>query len=293
MLGLSVNIVGVDFSGAKADNVTWMAHGSLNDSLTGHELTLDGCRAVNRAELSSALEALPGGSVAALDFPFSVPLEFARFWQPQATSMPQLWQAALHMDLNQFIGLRDEFVDRYGEPKRLIDTLHPESYSCLHKVNPNMVPMTFRGMQMLARLWPAGCDVPPLPPQGAGKALLLEVMPGAVLRALKLPFKGYKNGTRKLDLRRQILDGLPGRIPLALPNLEDLRDDCMHSHDCLDAVVAAVAAALWATDPAMFRLPAPQDGPDGGQDNGSSLMTEGWLYAPVHIRDRYPGPHPG
>ena len=110
-------------------------------------------------------------------------------------------------------------------------------------------------------------------------------MPGAVLRALELPFKGYKNGTRKLDLRRQILDGLPGRIPLALPNLEDLRDDCMSSHDCLDAVVAAVAAALWATDPAMFRLLATQD----GRGDRSSLMTEGWLYAPVHIRDRYPG----
>ena len=284
-----MHIVGVDFSGAKADNVTWMAQATL----AGHELTLDGCRAVNRAGLCSALEALPGGSVAALDFPFSVPLEFARFWQPQATGMPQLWQAALDMDLGQFLGFRDEFVDRYGEPKRLIDTLHPESYSCLHKVNPNMVPMTFRGMQMLAHLWPAGCDVPPLPPQGAGKALLLEVMPGAVLRALKLPFKGYKNGTRRLDLRRQILEGLPGRIPLALPNLEDFRDDCMYSHDCLDAVVAAVAAALWVTDPAMFRLPTPQD----GQENGSSLMPypkiEGWLYAPVHIGDHYPDAMPG
>ncbi|MCI0785781.1 MAG: DUF429 domain-containing protein [Chloroflexi bacterium] len=284
-----MDIVGVDFSGSKADNVTWMASGSL----TGRELTLHGCRAVKRADLLSTLEALPGGSVAALDFPFSVPLEFARFWQPQARSMTQLWQAALDMDFDQFIGLRDEFVDRYGEPKRLIDTLHPESYSCLHKVNPNMVPMTFRGMQMLARLWPAGCDVPPLPPQGAGKALLLEVMPGAVLRALELPFKGYKNGTRTLELRRQILEGLPGRIPLELPNLEDLQDDCMASHDCLDAVVAAVAAALWSTDPAMFRLPAPQD----GRENCSSLMPnpmiEGWLYAPVHIGDRYPGFHPG
>jgi hypothetical protein len=47
-----------------------------------------------------------------------------------------------------------------------------------------MVSMTFRGMQLLARLWPTGCDVPPLPPQKAEGAVLLEVMPGAVLRAL-------------------------------------------------------------------------------------------------------------
>ena len=277
-----LEILGVDFSGAAPDNNTWVAQASFD----GRELVLDQCCPVSRAELADELVALPGGSVAALDFPFSVPVQFARYWRPEAVSMTQLWDAAAGMDLPQFIQLRDDFVARHGEPKRVIDLSHTEAYSCLHKVNPNMVPMTFRGMQMLARLWPTGCDVPPLPPQDAGKGVLLEVMPGAVLRALGLPFKGYKNGARKLELRQFILEELPRRCPVPVPNLEQFRDQCLASHDCLDAIVAALAAALGATDPSLFRLPS--DAGAGGSDPPSTttLRIEGWLYAPTRIGDR-------
>ncbi|GIT69326.1 MAG: hypothetical protein Ct9H300mP27_04300 [Chloroflexota bacterium] len=54
--------------------------------------------------------------------------------------------------LNDFLFFRDEFVKQHGEPKRFGDTLYPECYSCLHKANPNLVPMTFYGMQMLDQL---------------------------------------------------------------------------------------------------------------------------------------------
>ena len=134
---------------------------------------------------------------------------------------------------------------------------------------------------MLARLWPAGCDVPPLPPQKAGKAVLLEVMPGAVLRSLGLPYKGYKNGVRRLELRRTILDGLPQASRVELPNIQVFWDACMSSHDCLDAVVAALAAALWSIDPGSFRLPnVDGDGQDPLSLPESVLRLEGWLYAP-------------
>ena len=277
-----MQILGVDFSGAAPDNNTWLAQGTL----ANRELVLDQCRPVSRAELADELTALPGGSVAALDFPFSVPVQFARYWRPEAVSMTQLWDAAAGMELPQFIQLRDDFVARHGEPKRVIDLSHPEAYSCLHKVNPNMVPMTFRGMQMLARLWPAGCDVPPLPSQEAGKGVLLEVMPGAVLRALGLPFKGYKNGARKLELRQLILDELPGRAPVPVANLEEFRDLCFNSHDCLDAIVAALAAALWATDPSLFRLPSDADAGGSDPPSPTTLRIEGWLYAPTRTGDR-------
>ena len=135
---------------------------------------------------------------------------------------------------------------------------------------------------MLARLWPAGCDVPPLPPQNAGKAVLLEVMPGAVLRSLGLPFKGYKNGARKQLLRRTILDNLPQASQVGLPNLQEFWEACMSSHDCLDAVVAALAAALWSIDPDLFRLPnVDGDGQDPLSLPESVLRLEGWLYAPI------------
>ena len=182
--------------------------------------------------------------MAALDFPFSVPREFARFWQPEEApifetpvfeTMPDLWAAAAGMDWNDFSALRDAFVARYGELKRSCDP--PESYSCLHRVNPNMVPMTFRGMQMLHRLWTGNTanpmSVPPLPDRSrpdrsrpdrsrtdeVPDTVLLEVMPGAVLRRMGLPFKGYKNGARAPALRRQILEDLPQKATPVIVSL--------------------------------------------------------------------------
>ena len=172
-----VEILGVDFSGAALDNNTWVAAGTL----THAGLELRECFPSSRDQVAGMLLDLPAGSVAALDFPFSVPRPFAEYWTHGAIDMTQLWAAAAVMESVGFMKLRDDFVSRHGEPKREIDKSHTESYSCLHKANPNMVPMTFRGMQMLARLWPAGCDVPPLPSQNAGKAVLLEVMTGACL----------------------------------------------------------------------------------------------------------------
>ena len=193
-----MEILGVDFSGAKTDDHTWVTRGRLD----GHVLTLGDCKAVTRAHLAELLLQLPQGSVAALDFPFSVPQPFAQFWQPGASSMPELWAAASEIDLSQFLVLRDDFVARWGEPKRMCDLRFPECYSCLHKVNPNMVPMTFYGMRMLGPLWLAGCAVPPLYAARAGKAVLLEAMPGAALKALGLPHKGYKKGANALQLRQ-------------------------------------------------------------------------------------------
>ena len=268
-----MEILGVDFSGARPDNNTWVAQGRLD----GQELVLESCRPVSRSQLSCLLEALPNGAVASLDFPFSVPLDFARFWTPQARAMPDLWSAAAAMTLEEFISLRDAYVARRGEPKRLCDSYHPECYSCLHKVNPNMVPMTFYGMKMLDGLWPKGCDVPPLPSQDLGKGVLLEAMPGAALKALKLPYKGYKGGIAPLNKRGQILEGLARSSGISLPNLEEFRERCLGSHDCLDAVVAAVIAALWCTNLDLFRHPEPA-GP--GVPNPTAAL-EGWLYAPV------------
>jgi hypothetical protein len=268
-----LEILGVDFSGAQADNNTWLAQGLLEAG----GLTLHSCHAVSRAELTDILSNLAGPAVAALDFPFSVPLGFARYWQPEAASMPQLWAAAAAMPQDQFMTMRDSFVAQWGEPKRHCDTYHPESFSCLHKVNPNMVPMTFHGMRMLDKLWASGCAVPPLEPEDAEKPVMLEAMPGAALKALGLPYKGYKNGRRAQELRQRVLESLPLRSHIPVGNLEEFSALCLASHDCLDAVVAAVVAALWARDRASFRHPT---GVGQGQLDPTTLI-EGWLYAPV------------
>ena len=182
-----MRIIGVDYSGARSDRHTWISQGVLE----GGQLVLESCGPISRRELTEALgEFSPNmPTVAALDFPFSVPREFAAFWQPAATSMPELWSAAAALELEEFLELRDRFVARHGELKRLSDTFYRECYSPLHKANPNLVPMTFRGMQMLDRLGRGGCSIPPLAPPAGAQTLLLEAMPGAALRALGLPFK--------------------------------------------------------------------------------------------------------
>ena len=202
-----IPILGVDFSGAKADKNTWVTQGVLGDGV----LTITSCQPLPRAGLADLLASLPGTAVAALDFPFSVPKSFAGWWRPEAETMPELWEAAVAMDLEGFWSIRDQFVAEHGEPLRRGDLYFPECYSCLHKTNPNMVPMTFRGMQMLDGLWRSGCRVPPLPGHDRAGPLLLESMPGAALRALGLPYKGYKKGQLSFKLRRRILDGLETR----------------------------------------------------------------------------------
>lgn len=285
-------ILGVDYSGAKADKNTLVTRGIFSDETLGDEtLRIEYCRPTPRADLAALLAAAPNNTVAALDFPFSVPREFASRWLPTAESMPDLWQAAASMDLPDFMALRDEFVAEHGEPYRRGDLYFPECYSCLHKANPNMVPMTFRGMQMLDGLWQAGGRVPPLPEDSRKGPLLLESMPGAALRALGLPFKGYKKGQHAVDLRRQILEGLELRSGVAIPNLSEFRDDCIGNDDCLDSVVAAVAACLWSRDASLFRRP--QNGPGDATKRGGpprpdeneldSARLEGWLYAPVFL----------
>ena len=267
-----MRVFGVDFSGARADKNTWLTRGVLR----GGALELESCAPVKRAELTSLLASTPAPVVAALDFPFSVPEVFARYWLPGAQTMPHLWRAAAAMDYGDFLALRDSFAARHGEPKRLGDTHFPECYSCLHKANPNMVPMTFRGMQMLDRLWAAGCAVPPLPPSPEEGVVLLEAMPGAALRAFGLPYKGYKRGARAAQLRRRILDGLPRHSSVLLPNISEFGQLCLDSDDCLDSVVAAVVAALWVRSPDLFLLP--------DADSDAVSLLEGWLYSPVFLR---------
>ena len=280
-------ILGVDFSGAKSDKNTWVTRGTLS----GNSLEISSCEPTPRAELAILLGSAPKNTIAALDFPFSVPREFASYLLPSAEDMTELWNAAANMEFQDFMALRDGFVLEHGEPYRRGDLYFPECYSCLHKANPNMVPMTFRGMQMLDGLWRSGCRVPPLPNGTRTGPLLLESMPGAALRALGLPFKGYKKGQNALSLRRQILDGLGTMSGVGLPNLSRFRDYCLENDDCLDSVAAAVAACLWNKDPTMFRLP--QDGPGdvsrrGGTPNPNenelrTAQLEGWLYAPVFL----------
>lgn len=247
-------IVGVDFSGAGEDSnlgKTWVTKGYLEtedgEELRKGTLLLSSCEQVSRKELTCILEASPNDTVAALDFPFSVPIAFAEHLAPPGSEMPRLWQSvAPPMEFGEF----KEKAKGFAVLLRVGD-LHCSNAKPSLKMegNPVMVNMTFKGMQMLHSLRKAGCRVPPLDDDGCNGPTLVEVMPGAVLKAFKLPSNGFK-GKNQTDMenRRKILRELPKRSKVNVINLRDFSDEAMFSDDALDSMVAAVAAAKWAVD---------------------------------------------
>ena len=281
-------IIGVDFSGHRDDRNTWLALGNL----TGDgELVLDSVQPVRRDDLYHTLANVETPAVAALDFPFGVPRAFAEFLSQKRPprDMADIWQVVSGLTGAEFVGRRDEFVNqRPGmplserEPKRAGDlTHHRESYSPLHTVNPNMLPMTYEGIRMLHR-WhdgrPARWHVPPLEPTGppSQRVTLLELMPGAFLKSVRLPYKGYKKGRAALERRDEILGRLAAASEIELPNLDRVRMACRANDDCLDAVVAAVGAAAWARDSSRFHHP--------NRDELADAALEGWIYVPSNNR---------
>ena len=153
-------VIGVDFSGAKQDANTWMASGVLRSD----GLQVNDIRSVTRDELLALLRAAPEGAVASVDFPFSVPQPFANVLAGSPNDMADVWAGVADMSMEEFIALRDTFVAEHGEMRRECDLSHGEAFSVLHKANPNMLPMTLRGMQMLHRLQAPRC-AHPLPRQ--------------------------------------------------------------------------------------------------------------------------------
>ena len=183
------------------------------------------------------------------------------------------------MTAAEFLQARGRFVAEHGELKRSGDIRHfPESYSPLHVANPNMVPMTYEGIRLLRR-WhqndPRRWHVPPLesPARPTRTVTLLELMPGAFLRSVGLPWKGYKKGRRSAELRERITGALSKASAIALPDLGAVRMGCHASDDFLDAVVAATGAACWVRDRARFRHPQP--------DELALARLEGWIHVPI------------
>ena len=164
--------------------------------------------------------------------------------------MPDLWRTVSGMSADDFLAARDRFVASRGELKRSGDTRHfPESFSPLHRANPNMLPMTYEGIRLLrrwheddSRRWHVPPLKPPAPP--ARTVTLLELMPGAFLKAVGLPYKGYKKGRRASELREEITGALAVASGIGLPNLASVRMGCHASDDFLDAVAAAVGRGL-------------------------------------------------
>ena len=275
------NIIGIDFSGAKSDRNTWVAQGSLHEN---GALILHSAEMTRRSDVSELLKMVSTPAVAAIDFPFGVPQKFAEFLKTadDIMDMRDVWEIVANLSQEEFIAARDDFFPKHGEPKREGDEAYlSESFSPLHKGNPSMLQMTHCGIKMLYKLHqqcPNRWIVPPLHSSGSvslDRVTLLETMPGAALNALGTIYKGYKNpNDPKLRIQRRdrILDALETKSGVELPNLHTLRDECQKSDDCLDAIVAAVVAAVWAYKPERFHYPA--------HNELEAAELEGWIYIP-------------
>ena len=252
-------IIGVDFSGAGSDDEkgkTWFTKGRFDSA----SLVIDDCDSVSRNGLVDLLSKLPLGSVAAMDFPFSVPMTFANHLGHPGSQMPVLWSKVASMELNQF---KNE-AKGFAELLRIGDLHSSNAQPCLHSGRPVMVNMTLRGMQMLHRLCETGrFEVPPLPSPASESPVLLEVMPGAALKAFRLPCTRYKDGNSATDRKNRrntriaILRELEDHSGVRLPNLRDVWSKCVENTggDALDSVVAATVATRWAQRKSDFQVP--------------------------------------
>ncbi len=121
--------------------------------------------------------------------------------------------------------------------------------------------------------------VPPLPNNKykEDRRTLLEVMPRTVLGHLRLDLP-YKSGetigsaTSSRRNRKRILTALSFRSKINISGLDRFYRYAVNFDDCLDAIVAAVSAAMWERCKNDFRQPT-------AEENEDALM-EGWLYSP-------------
>ena len=292
-------IIGVDFSGAGDNSTkgkTWLTKGRFN----GEALTIDACESISRDGLEKMLNKLPDGAVAAMDFPFSVPMAFAEHLGHPQGDMPTLWDAVKMMDLDVF--KRESRC--FAECLRVGDLAHSNAQPCLHYGRPIMVNMTLRGMQMLHRLYGANrFEVPPLPKPASMLPVLLEVMPGAALKTFRLPYTRYKDGKDDADRqtrqtkRAEILRRLEAHSGVRLPNLDDIRSICVENvgGDALDSLVAAAVATRWAHCESDFQVPTDEvintlkrnkrnkrqaSQQALGKTKIETARVEGWIYVP-------------
>ena len=264
--------IGVDFSGAKNEGKTWVAFARLEH---GTDLLFDRVQPFRRDDLYDYLATdVATPAVVALDFPFSLPAPFLNSLKICADRMDDVWPVTHRMSLEAY---RDQCKNHGTHPMRTADDCHPVSLSAL---NTRLVPMTYYGMQMLHKLATTRPKRWWIPPLNCGTApddriSLLEVMPGAFLSSIGLDYMTVKRYKSNLDVRDDVIRALTAytRKAMATTNLEQYRPGCRANDDCLDAVVAAVAAAVWAQDCSRFRHPTDAE--------RAKAQLEGWIYAPL------------
>lgn len=227
-----------------------------------------------------------------LDFPFSFPKGFVQYLaenaQPWTTERPihEISYADLQVLADQYTKLKGK------EEKRECDThSQPPAQSPLHKFNPGMMGMTYRGGHMLHVLRGTGMGVLPWDRHSFPEHRLMEVYPAAILRWLCLPHKKYKNKHMGYErVRKEIVDGLcklhtvnsVTGLELKLELELSLRQVCLDNDDALDSVIACIGAAIAVCHPGLCNPPFVQKVRKTGIC-ATIDPEEGWIYTPRQI----------
>ncbi len=286
---MSVLVAGVDYSGAKTvPNETWLVVGEVSSL----GMQVKSVKRTGSHALKKELDELKDLKACALDFPFSLPMEFLRFLERQEGKEEfQEWQQiATQLVFMSYEAFEDRVKEYDIEPKRFTDkNCGRPAQSPLHQVNPSMVQMTYHGIRMLASLNPEKYYVAPFQDPKPEACPVLEVYPREILWLLGLPDRGYKakeksKQEKALDLRKEIVNGLVNlrergdekyqNCPrLSLDN--SMKGQLIASDHALDALAACYGAAIYATQQDLF--------PDPLDANNLNILLEGWIYAPSKL----------
>ncbi|MBZ5638953.1 MAG: DUF429 domain-containing protein [Acidobacteriia bacterium] len=259
---------GVDFSGDMRDpkDGTWLALLELKEErLAVVRLEATGRNGLE-AQLRNPDAALLHAEAIGLDFPFGVPVPFAETLLGGPFPEEGWWALARkleRMSRPTYLIALQEFRDAHGELKRLTDE-SAGAFSPLHRVNPDLGPMTYQGIRMIAE---ERSRYALRPFESAKGRLLLEVFPGASLRRLGLEASGPG------DRPHSIVDALSRAARLPVEIGQPFLRRCVARRDALDAVAAARCAALAVLSGETDRTPE-----DLAPGQGDRVRKEGWIY---------------
>jgi hypothetical protein len=205
-----------------------------------------------------------------LDFPFGLPVQFAESLLGGPFPEEGWWALARRLEKmsrpEYLIALQD-FRDEHGELKRHTDTV-TDAFSPLHRVQPDLGPMTYHGIRMIAE---ERSRYAVKPFESAQGRLLLEVYPGGTIRRLELDGKPDDPRSAAIAAALGRLDRYPVRID------EPFRRQCAACRDAVDAVVAARSAAV-----AVLTGEAEESLETLAPGNGEQVRKEGWIYGLRH-----------
>jgi hypothetical protein len=259
---------GADYSGDMRDprSATWLAVlAQQGDRLEVVRLDATGRSGLQGKLRDGDTEFLHVEAVG-LDFPFGLPVPFAEALLGGPLPEDGWWALARRverMTRPEFLVAIQEFRDAHGEAKRLTDEV-AGAFSPLHRVNPDLGPMTYHGIKMLVE---ERSRYALRPFERAKGRLLLEVYPGGLAR--KLDLRERVGGER----HQAILDALERLDPLPVTMADRWREACLQRRDALDAVLAARCAA-WAVLEAETDRTAEELAPG----EGAKVLLEGWIY---------------